>query len=69
MIQERRRRQRAIVQLLRESGPSNAHDIAAWLADGGFDVTQATIARDLEQIGAVKIKRDGHGRTSSALRF
>jgi transcriptional regulator of arginine metabolism len=59
MNQERRRRQRAIVHLLRESGPRSAHDIAAWLADGGFDITQAMIARDLEQIGAVKVKRQG----------
>ena len=59
MVQERRRRQRAIVHLLRESGPRNAHDIASWLADGGFGVTQAMIARDLEQIGAMKIKREG----------
>ena len=25
----------------------------------GFAVTQATISRDLEQIGAVKVRRDG----------
>ena len=59
MVEERRRRQRAIVHLLRESGQRNAHDIISWLADSGFDVTQAMIARDLEQIGAVKIKRAG----------
>jgi transcriptional regulator of arginine metabolism len=59
MIQERRRRQREIVHLLRESGPQSAHDIAVRLGDSGFDVTQATIARDLEQIGAVKVKREG----------
>jgi transcriptional regulator of arginine metabolism len=60
MIQERRReRQRAIVHLLRESGPRSAHDITVWLGDSGFDATQATIARDLEQIGAVKVKREG----------
>lgn len=60
MIQERRReRQRAIVHLLRESGPRSAHDIMVWLEDASFEVTQATIARDLEQIGAVKVKREG----------
>jgi len=59
MIQERRRRQRAIVHLLRESGPRSAHDVAAWLSDEGFDVTQAMVARDLDQIGAVKVKRAG----------
>jgi transcriptional regulator of arginine metabolism len=59
MIQERRRRQREIVHLLRESGRRTAHEITASLADSGFDVTQAMIARDLEQIGAVKVKREG----------
>ena len=59
MPQERRERQRAIVHMLRESGPSSAHDIAVWLGDAGFEATQATIARDLEQIGAVKVKREG----------
>ena len=59
MIQERRRRQRAIVDLLSESGPRDAHDIATWLMDAGYDVTQAMIARDLEQIGAVKVRREG----------
>ena len=59
MIQERRQRQRAIVHMLRQNGPSSAHDIAVWLGDSGFDVTQAMIARDLEQIGAVKVKREG----------
>jgi transcriptional regulator of arginine metabolism len=59
MIQERRERQRAIVHMLRENGPSSAHDIASWLVDAGFEATQAMIARDLEQIGAVKVKREG----------
>jgi len=60
MIQERRReRQRAIVHMLRENGPNSAHDIAVWLSEAGLEVTQATIARDLEQIGAVKVKREG----------
>lgn len=45
--------------MLGEGGPSSAHDVAVWLADAGFDVTQATVARDLEQIGAVKVKREG----------
>ena len=58
-MQERQRRQREIVHLLRESGPRDAHDIAARLADSGYEVTQAKIARDLEQIGAVKVKREG----------
>jgi transcriptional regulator of arginine metabolism len=59
VTEERRRRQRAIVDLLRANGPQSAHDIAVGLGDSGFDVTQAMIARDLEQIGAVKVRREG----------
>ncbi len=59
MSQSRAERQRAIVHMLRESGHSSADDIAVSLSDEGFEVTQATIARDLEQIGAVKVKREG----------
>lgn len=59
MTKERPKRQREIVHLLREKGASSAQDIAVWLADAGFDASQATVARDLEQIGAVKVKREG----------
>ena len=34
-------------------------ELAERLSDLGFAVTQATISRDLEQIGAVKVRRDG----------
>jgi transcriptional regulator of arginine metabolism len=60
VTQERRGRQRAIVDLLRAGGPLRAEEVAARLSDAGFDVTQATVARDLDQIGAVKVKRRGH---------
>lgn len=59
MIQARLERQRAIVHMLGENGPRSAHDIVMRLSDDGFDVTQAIVARDLEQIGAVKVKREG----------
>lgn len=53
------RRQRAIADLIRSSAPSSQEDLAARLAQLGHVVTQATISRDLEQIGAVKIRRSG----------
>jgi len=59
MIQGRAERQRAIVDILRE-GPARSQDeVAALLAEAGYEVTQATVARDLEQVGAVKVKREG----------
>ncbi len=35
-------------------------EIKRHLADRGFDVTQATISRDLDAVGAVRVKADGH---------
>ena len=59
MTQGRAERQRAIVDMLRE-GPARTQDeVAAKLAEAGYSVTQAVVARDLEQIGAVKVKREG----------
>jgi transcriptional regulator of arginine metabolism len=59
MSQGRPERQRAIVDLLREGVARSQDEVAETLADAGFEVTQATVARDLEQIGAVKVKREG----------
>jgi transcriptional regulator of arginine metabolism len=51
-------RQRAIVHLLTEA-PRGADEVARLLSQNGFEVSQATVARDLDQIGAVKMKRRG----------
>jgi transcriptional regulator of arginine metabolism len=59
MIQNRAERQRAVADMLRNDGPHSAEDLAGRLAESGFEVTQATVARDLEQIGAVKVQREG----------
>ena len=59
MIQNRAERQRAVADMLRNDGPHSAEDLAGRLAECGFQVTQATVARDLEQIGAVKVQREG----------
>ena len=59
MTQGRSERQRAIVDMLREGSARTQEDVATRLAEAGYDVTQATVARDLEQVGAVKVKREG----------
>jgi transcriptional regulator of arginine metabolism len=46
--------------LIRANALSNQEELAERLGFLGFAVTQATISRDLEQIGAVKVRRDGH---------
>jgi transcriptional regulator of arginine metabolism len=53
------RRQRAITDLIRADALSNQEELAERLTSLGFAVTQATISRDLEQIGAVKVRRGG----------
>ena len=52
------KRQRAIVHMLTES-PRGADEVVRLLSQAGFEVSQATVARDLEQIGAVKVNRRG----------
>ena len=52
------RRQRAIADLIRSGTLSNQEELAERLSALGFAATQATISRDLEQIGAVKVRRD-----------
>lgn len=59
MADLKERRQRAIADLIRGHNLSNQEELAERLAALGFAVTQATISRDLEQIGAIKVRRDG----------
>lgn len=53
------RRHRALTQLIRANALSSQEELAERLAAIGFAATQATISRDLEQIGAVKVRRSG----------
>ena len=59
MSEYKERRQRAVADLIREHAPASQDEVAARLAQLGFDVTQATVSRDLEQLGALKVRRDG----------
>jgi transcriptional regulator of arginine metabolism len=65
MTKLKERRHRAIADLIRGNALSSQEELAERLGSLGFAATQATISRDLEQIGAVKVRRDG--RTSYAL--
>jgi len=53
------RRQKAISELLRTQAIASQEEVTDKLAALGFAVTQATVSRDLEQLGAVKVKRGG----------
>ena len=59
MTDLKERRQRAISDLIRGHALSSQEELAERLGSLGFAVTQATISRDLEQIGAMKVRRDG----------
>jgi transcriptional regulator of arginine metabolism len=59
MTDPKERRRRAIADLIRGNALGSQEELAERLGSLGFVVTQATISRDLEQIGAVKVRRDG----------
>ncbi|MBX7434295.1 arginine repressor [Mycobacterium sp. Y57] len=49
-------RQARIVALLSARSVHSQSELAALLADEGIEVTQATLSRDLEELGAVKLR-------------
>jgi transcriptional regulator of arginine metabolism len=59
MTELKERRQRAIADLIRSRVLTSQEELADQLGSLGFAATQATISRDLDQIGAVKVRRDG----------
>jgi transcriptional regulator of arginine metabolism len=65
MANGQEQRRRAIADLIRTRGVGSQDELADQLARLGFAVTQATISRDLESLGAIKTRREG--RLSYAL--
>ena len=59
MTDARARRQKAIGELLRSRPIASQEEVAEGLAELGLAVNQATISRDLDQLGAIKVKRGG----------
>ncbi|MEI7716831.1 MAG: arginine repressor [Mycobacterium sp.] len=49
-------RQARIVAILSSASVRSQSELAALLAADGIDVTQATLSRDLEELGAVKLR-------------
>jgi transcriptional regulator of arginine metabolism len=52
-------RQRRIVQILRRRAISSQEELAELLRRNGERVTQATLSRDLEELGAIKVRENG----------
>jgi transcriptional regulator of arginine metabolism len=55
----RARRLRLLADLLRSGTLASQEEATERLRSLGFAVTQATVSRDLDQLGAVKVKRGG----------
>ena len=55
----RAKRQKALADLIRAGAIASQEEVTDRLAALGFAVTQATVSRDLDQLGAVKVKRGG----------
>lgn len=52
-------RQHRIAQLLEREGVSSQGELVRLLAGQGVQATQVTVSRDLEEMGAVKVRRSG----------
>jgi transcriptional regulator of arginine metabolism len=52
----RRERQSAILELVRERALSTQAEVAAALRETGFDVVQTTVSRDIADLGLVKVR-------------
>jgi transcriptional regulator of arginine metabolism len=55
----RSRRLKTIADIIRGGAVASQEEVTEKLAGLGFAVTQATVSRDLDQLGAVKVKRGG----------
>jgi transcriptional regulator of arginine metabolism len=55
----KRARQEAIADLVREGRVRTQQEIVAALRDKGYRVTQATVSRDITEMGLLKVNRDG----------
>jgi len=53
-------RRQLIASLLDRRPVTSQPQLVELLAGQGVHVTQATVSRDLERLGAVRVRRDGH---------
>jgi len=55
----RRERLQLVRELVGRFEVANQHDLARLLTERGFEVTQATVSRDIAELGLVKVARGG----------
>ncbi len=56
---QKRERQRTMRELVTRQPVGNQSEFVALLAERGYDVTQATVSRDIAELGLVKVARAG----------
>ena len=59
MTDTRTQRLRALAELIRSGAYVSQEELTERLKALGYAITQATVSRDLDQLGAVKVKRGG----------
>ena len=52
-------RHEAIIELIRNNEIENQSELAYKLSELGFDVTQATVSRDIQKLNLIKVKSKG----------
>ena len=55
MTGEKQARQSALLKIVRTRATANQRQIADWLGKAGFEATQASISRDVRELGLVKM--------------
>ena len=60
----RNARQNKILEIIDEKIVETQDDLAMLLKDAGFSATQATISRDIKELGIVKVTFDGKRQNS-----
>lgn len=58
----RRARERAILRIIDERPIRTQGELVSALGREGFDVTQATVSRDIQRLGIVKLRANGGSR-------
>ena len=58
----RTKRQNKILELISQNAIETQEELVEELKTAGFDVTQATISRDIKDLGLVKITENGKQR-------
>ncbi len=56
----KRERQNAIIQIITNNNVETQEDLQSLLKENGFDVTQATVSRDMRELGITKISYEGN---------